>query len=65
MPHIKDPTNSKLKIARTTKYTLSDNPELDFVRKIANSAVEGSDLIQKRFPIYHRNAISRYWFSKT
>jgi len=26
---------------------LSDNPELDFVRKIANSAVEGSEQIQK------------------
>ena len=44
---IKDPEKFKFNNGKGESATLSDNPELDFVRKIANSAVEGSDLIQK------------------
>jgi uncharacterized protein (DUF1501 family) len=44
---IKDPEKFKIKSSKEESTVLSDNPALDFVRKIANSAVEGSDLIQK------------------
>jgi uncharacterized protein (DUF1501 family) len=44
---IKDPEKFKIKNGKEESALLSDNPELDFVRKIANSAIEGSDLIQK------------------
>jgi uncharacterized protein (DUF1501 family) len=44
---IKDPEKFKVKNGKEEQSILSDNPGLDFVRKIANSAVEGSDLIQK------------------
>lgn len=44
---IKDPEKFKVKNSKEETNLLSDNPELDFVRKIANSAVEGSELIQK------------------
>ena len=44
---IKDPEKFKVKNGKEEQSILSDNPALDFVRKIANSAVEGSDLIQK------------------
>jgi uncharacterized protein (DUF1501 family) len=44
---IKDPNKFKVKNSKDDNNTLSDHPELDFVRKIANSAVEGSELIQK------------------
>lgn len=44
---VKDP--NRFKVRNDTKETqkLSDNPQLDFVRKIANSVTEGSDEIQK------------------
>lgn len=44
---LKDP--NRFKVRKDTKETqkLSDNPQLDFVRKIANSVTEGSDEIQK------------------
>jgi hypothetical protein len=62
MPTIKkDPNKFKIKNSKDDN-TLSDHPELDFVRKIANSAVEGSELIQKRLLNLHRNAISCLWF---
>jgi len=44
---IKDPERFKVKNNTTESNVLSENPELDFVRKIANSAVEGSEQIQK------------------
>ncbi len=43
---VKNPSNFKVKNT-DTDIKLSDNPQLDFVRKIANSVVEGSDDIQK------------------
>ena len=43
---VKNPNNFKVKNT-DTDVKLSDNPQLDFVRKIANSVVEGSDDIQK------------------
>lgn len=44
---IKDPERFIVKNGKEETTVLSDNPELDFVRKIANSAVEGSEQIQK------------------
>ncbi len=44
---VKDPNRFKIKSDREENVTLSDNPQLDFVRKIANSVTEGSDEIQK------------------
>ncbi|NGY37493.1 DUF1501 domain-containing protein [Flavobacterium sp. XN-5] len=44
---IKDPERFKVKNNTTEPNALSENPVLDFVRKIANSAVEGSEQIQK------------------
>ncbi|WP_026706930.1 DUF1501 domain-containing protein [Flavobacterium frigidarium] len=44
---IKNPEQFKVKNGKEENTTLSENPELDFVRKIANSAVEGSEQIQK------------------
>ncbi len=44
---VKDPNRFKNKTEKEDSNTLSDNPELDFVRKIANSVIEGSDEIQK------------------
>ncbi|MEC4048537.1 DUF1501 domain-containing protein [Flavobacterium sp. SUN046] len=44
---VKDPNRFKIKKNKEEEVTLSDNPQLDFVRKIANSVVEGSDEIQK------------------
>lgn len=44
---VKDPNRFKVKSDKEEKVTLSDNPQLDFVRKIANSVTEGSDEIQK------------------
>jgi hypothetical protein len=52
----KIPKNLKLKmVKRKARFYLTI--ELDFVRK-ANSAIEGSDLIQKRFHNQHRNNLS-------
>ncbi len=44
---VKNPNIFKTKNQKEDAGTLSDNPQLDFVRKIANSVVEGSDEIQK------------------
>lgn len=44
---VKDPYKFKIKAEKEENITLSDNPQLDFVRKIANSVTEGSDDIQK------------------
>ncbi|MEO7978868.1 DUF1501 domain-containing protein [Flavobacterium sp.] len=42
---VKDPDRFKVKSNKGNEK-LSDNPQLDFVRKIANSVIEGSDDIQ-------------------
>ena len=44
---VKDPNRFKVRKEADEKQTLSENPQLDFVRKIANSVTEGSDEIQK------------------
>ncbi|WP_029270601.1 DUF1501 domain-containing protein [Flavobacterium sp. KJJ] len=44
---VKDPNRFKIKSNKDENIKLSDNPQLDFVRKIANSVTEGSDEIQK------------------
>ena len=44
---VKDPNRFKMKPASDDGAKLSNNPQLDFVRKIANSVSEGSDDIQK------------------
>lgn len=44
---VKNPNVFKTKNQKEEAGTLSDNPQLDFVRKIANSVTEGSDEIQK------------------
>jgi uncharacterized protein (DUF1501 family) len=44
---IKDPSNFKVKKSDDESPILSKNPQLDFVRKVATSVVEGSDEIQK------------------
>lgn len=45
---VKDPNKFRNRINTFDEVTkLSDNPQLDFVRKIANSVSEGSDEIQK------------------
>jgi uncharacterized protein (DUF1501 family) len=43
---VKDPDRFKIKPGKDENKKLSDNPQLDFVRKIANSVIEGSDDIQ-------------------
>ncbi|PTT07428.1 Twin-arginine translocation pathway signal sequence domain protein precursor [Flavobacterium sp. HMWF030] len=44
---VKDPNRFKVKSDKEENVTLSNNPQLDFVRKIANSVTEGSEEIQK------------------
>jgi uncharacterized protein (DUF1501 family) len=44
---VKDPNRFKVKSDKDENVKLSDNPQLDFVRKIANSVTEGSNEIQK------------------
>ncbi|WP_445454200.1 DUF1501 domain-containing protein [Flavobacterium sp. 25HG05S-40] len=44
---VKDPSRFKMRMNSEETVKLSDNPQLDFVRKIANSVSEGSDDIQK------------------
>ncbi len=44
---VKNPNNFKFKSESDANEKLSDNPQLDFVRKIANSVSEGSEDIQK------------------
>lgn len=43
---VKDPNKFKVKYDKEETVKLSDNPQLDFVRKIANSTIEGSNEIQ-------------------
>ena len=44
---VKDPNKFKIRNDKEENVKLSDNPQLDFVRKIANSVTEGSNDIQK------------------
>jgi uncharacterized protein (DUF1501 family) len=44
---VKDPDRFKTKNKQENEGQLSGNPQLDFVRKVASSVVEGSDDIQK------------------
>ena len=44
---VKNPNQFKVRTDKEDTIKLSDNPQLDFVRKIANSVTEGSDEIQK------------------
>jgi uncharacterized protein (DUF1501 family) len=44
---VKDPNRFKVRKDSDESQKLSDNPQLHFVRKIANSVTEGSDEIQK------------------
>lgn len=44
---VKDPNRFKMKSSGEDGVKLSDNPQLDFVRKVAYSVSEGSDDIQK------------------
>ncbi len=44
---VKDPNRFKVRTENEENIQLSTNPQLDFVRKIANSVTEGSDEIQK------------------
>jgi uncharacterized protein (DUF1501 family) len=44
---VKDPSRFKMRTDNDDSAKLSDNPQLDFVRKIANSVSEGSEEIQK------------------
>jgi uncharacterized protein (DUF1501 family) len=44
---VKDPNRFKIRTESDDKITLSENPQLDFVRKIASSITEGSGDIQK------------------
>jgi len=44
---VKDPNRFKVRNDKDDTIKLSNNPQLDFVRKIANSVTEGSDDIQK------------------
>ena len=44
---VKDPNRFKIRTDNDNTVKLSDNPQLDFVRKIANSVSEGSEEIQK------------------
>jgi uncharacterized protein (DUF1501 family) len=44
---VKDPNRFKVRNETNENSVLSNNPQLDFVRKIANSVTEGSDEIQK------------------
>ncbi len=44
---VKNPNQFKVRSDKDDTIKLSDNPQLDFVRKVANSVTEGSDEIQK------------------
>ncbi|MCC9072832.1 DUF1501 domain-containing protein [Flavobacterium sp. F-65] len=54
---VKDPNRFKVKSDKEENVILSNNPQLDFVRKIANSVTEGSDEIQKAL-VRSKNEIS-------
>ena len=70
---VKDPDRFKTKSKAENDGQLSDNPQLDFVRKVANSVVEGSDDIQKALAksapsdvIYPKTGLAKNleWISK-
>ncbi|WP_412464299.1 DUF1501 domain-containing protein [Flavobacterium mekongense] len=44
---VKDPNRFKIRTDKDDTVKLSDNPQLDFVRKIANSVTEGAEEIQQ------------------
>ena len=59
---VKDPNSFKTKNKIEEQGQLSNNPQLDFVRKIASSVVEGSDDIQKALA---KSAVSDVVYPKT
>ncbi|MFV5692382.1 DUF1501 domain-containing protein [Flavobacterium sp. LT1R49] len=59
---VKDPNRFITKNKQENDSQLSANPQLDFVRKIANSVVEGSDDIQKALS---KSAVSDVIYPKT
>ena len=70
---VKDPERFRTKSKAENEGQLSNNPQLDFVRKIANSVVEGSDDIQKALAkstasdvVYPKTGLSKNleWISK-
>lgn len=70
---VKDPNRFKTRSKAENDAQLSNNPQLDFVRKIANSVVEGSDDIQKALEksaasdvVYPKTGLSKNleWISK-
>jgi uncharacterized protein (DUF1501 family) len=69
---VKDPDKFKSKLKNDDTIKLSDNPKLDFVRKIANTVVEGADDIQKALSkstneaVYPKTALSKNleWIAK-
>lgn len=70
---VKDPNRFRTKSKTENDGQLSNNPQLDFVRKIANSVVEGSDDIQKALAksassdmIYPKTGLAKNleWISK-
>ena len=70
---VKDPSRFKTKNIAESDDQLSKNPQLDFVRKVANSVVEGSDDIQKALAksttsdvIYPKTGLAKNleWISK-
>lgn len=69
---VKDPDRFKIKNAKEETGVLSENPSLDFVRKVANSVLEGSEEIQKALTkstietSYPKNALGKNleWISR-
>jgi uncharacterized protein (DUF1501 family) len=69
---VKDPDRFKIKNIKEETDVLSENPSLDFVRKIANSVLEGSEEIQKALTqsttetSYPKNALGKNleWISR-
>ena len=70
---VKDPDRFKTKNKVENDGQLSNNPQLDFVRKIANSVVEGSEDIQKALTksaasdvVYPKSGLAKNleWISK-
>ncbi|MFI0490221.1 DUF1501 domain-containing protein [Flavobacterium sp.] len=59
---VKDPNRFITKNKQENDIQLSNNPQLDFVRKIANSVIEGSDDIQKALK---KSAVSDVVYPKT
>jgi len=69
---VKDPDRFKIKNIKEETDVLSENPSLDFVRKVANSVLEGSEEIQKALTqsttetSYPKNALGKNleWISR-